>query len=339
MLAVQAALFNLFEQIVLTLYLLFGVRELRLGAGELGLILTTASVGGLVGVLLSGQAAAAIGTGRCIVISMVVSAAGLVVVPFAPATPVLAIVVLVGGFVVYGFGLGIFSVHSLSVRMAQAPPELLGRITATFRLLIYGTIPIGALLAEGAREPVRRPRGDHAGRGAAARAVDAVLVQLGTPCRPLDRRKPMTTWDRRVGRDFYSSANWLDFCATEHGAKADTVIAGEVAVPVFTEADLTGSSYDWNAKLAERSLPALPAQGPPRRAVRGLPDPRPRAGAGRRPAHRDSARGTRRAWRCTWTPRASAGSAPRACRRRRSCWTATPGCRSPRAATTAGSPP
>ncbi|WP_061295475.1 MFS transporter [Herbidospora cretacea] len=147
MLAVQAALFNLFEQIVLTLYLLFGVRELRLGAGQLGLILTTASVGGLIGVLLSGRAAAAIGTGRCIVISMVVSAAGLVVVPFAPATPVLAVVVLVGGFVVYGFGLGIFSVHSLSVRMAQAPPELLGRITATFRLLIYGTIPIGALLA------------------------------------------------------------------------------------------------------------------------------------------------------------------------------------------------
>jgi MFS family permease len=147
LLMVQAAVFNLFEQIVLTLYLLFGVRELRLGAGELGVILTTAAVGGLVGALVAGRAAAAIGTGRCIVGAMVVSAAGLVVVPFAPATPVLAIVVLVAGFVVYGFGLGIFSVHTLSVRIALAPPGLLGRITATFRLIIYGTIPIGALLA------------------------------------------------------------------------------------------------------------------------------------------------------------------------------------------------
>ncbi|HEX6358986.1 MFS transporter [Actinophytocola sp.] len=147
LLIVQAAVYNLFEQIVLTLYLLFGVRELRLGAGGLGVILTTAAVGGLVGALVAGRAAAAIGTGRCIVGSMVVSAAGLVVVPFAPATPALAVVVLITGFVVYGFGLGVFSVHTLSVRIALAPAGLLGRITATFRLIIYGTIPIGALLA------------------------------------------------------------------------------------------------------------------------------------------------------------------------------------------------
>ena len=147
LLAVQGAVYNLFEQIVLTLYLLFGVRDLRLGAGALGVILTTASVGGLVGALVARRAAAAFGTGRCIVGSMVVAAAGLVVVPLAPATPVLAIVVLITGFVVYGFGLGIFNVHSLSVRTALAPPGLLGRITATFRLIIYSTLPIAALLA------------------------------------------------------------------------------------------------------------------------------------------------------------------------------------------------
>jgi MFS family permease len=147
LLAVQGAVYNLFEQIVLTLYLLFGVRDLRLGAGALGVILTTASVGGLLGALVARRAAAAFGTGRCIVGSMVVAAAGLVVVPLAPATPVLAIVVLITGFVVYGFGLGIFNVHSLSVRTALAPPGLLGRITATFRLIIYSTLPIAALLA------------------------------------------------------------------------------------------------------------------------------------------------------------------------------------------------
>ncbi|MFI0186168.1 MFS transporter [Streptomyces sp. NPDC017086] len=147
LLAVQSAAYNLFEQIVLTLYLLFGVRELRLSAGELGVILTTASVGGLGGALLAGRAAKALGIGRCIVGSMVVAAAGLVVVPFAPARPAVAIPLLIGGFVVYGFGLGIFNVHSLTVRIALAPAGLLGRITATFRLMIYATIPVGALLA------------------------------------------------------------------------------------------------------------------------------------------------------------------------------------------------
>lgn len=147
MLAVQAGVYNLFNQIVLTLYLLFGVRVLRLGAGELGVILTTASVGGLIGASVAGRAAAAIGAGRCIVGSTVISAAGLVVVPFAPATPVLAIVVLITGFMVYGFGLSILNIHSVSARIALAPARLLGRITATFRLIIYGTLPIGALLA------------------------------------------------------------------------------------------------------------------------------------------------------------------------------------------------
>lgn len=147
LLVIQVAAYNLFEQIVLTLYLLFGVRDLRLGAGELGVILTTASVGGLIGALVAGRAARVFGVGRCIVGSMLVSAAGLVVVPLTPATPVLAVVVLIAGFVVYGFGLGIFNVHSLTVRIALAPTGLLGRITATFRLIIYGTIPIGALLA------------------------------------------------------------------------------------------------------------------------------------------------------------------------------------------------
>ncbi|WP_213451954.1 MFS transporter [Rhizomonospora bruguierae] len=147
LLVVQGAVFNLFERIVLTLYLLFGIRELSLGAGELGVILTTASVGALIGALTASRAAAVIGIGRCIVASMVVSAAGLVMIPFAPAAPVLTVVVLIVGFVVHGFGLGIFHVHSLSVRLALAPAGLLGRIQATFRLILYGVVPIGALLA------------------------------------------------------------------------------------------------------------------------------------------------------------------------------------------------
>jgi len=74
-------------------------------------------------------------------------------------------------------------------------------------------------------------------------------------------------WDDMAGRNFYSSANWLDFCATEHGGVVDAVVVGsngtaaEVAVPLFSGADLTGSPYDWNAELASRSLPTLSDDG------------------------------------------------------------------------------
>lgn len=74
-------------------------------------------------------------------------------------------------------------------------------------------------------------------------------------------------WDGMTGRNFYSSANWLDFCAVEHGAVVDVVAAGadgsvpEVAIPMFSGVDLTGSPYDWNGELARRSLPELMGEG------------------------------------------------------------------------------
>lgn len=34
-----------------------------------------------------------------------------------------------------------------SFRQAYCPPEMLGRVTASMRFLVFGTIPLGALLA------------------------------------------------------------------------------------------------------------------------------------------------------------------------------------------------
>lgn len=98
-------------------------------------------------------------------------------------------------------------------------------------------------------------------------------------------------WDELVGRNFYSSASWLDFCATEHDAVVEGVVAAgngtaaEVAVPVFSEADLAGSRYDWNDQLASRSLPALadggilvgPCEGYQTHVLRATPRPAPGA--------------------------------------------------------------
>jgi uncharacterized protein len=76
-----------------------------------------------------------------------------------------------------------------------------------------------------------------------------------------------SVWDELAGRHFYSSANWLDFCATEYGAVVEAVVsagngtAAELAVPLFSGADLAGSPYDWNAQLASRSLPTLSTGG------------------------------------------------------------------------------
>lgn len=145
-LVLQAGWFNLFEQALMTLYLLYGVRSLELSAGVLGLILATGSVGALAGSVLARWAGERFGVGPTIVGSMALTSAATALLPAAGGSAVAASLVLVTGFLLYGVGLAIFNVHSLTLRTHVVTPALLARVTATYRFVAYGTIPLGALL-------------------------------------------------------------------------------------------------------------------------------------------------------------------------------------------------
>jgi MFS family permease len=145
-LAAESAFFNLFERVILTLYLLYGVRSLHMSAGLLGLILATGGVGALAGTFVAGPAGRLLGTGRTLVVSMLLASAALGLVPAAGGSRWAAVTALVAGFVLYGFGLTVFNVHAVSLRQIIVHGSLLGRVTATYRFVSFGTIPLGALL-------------------------------------------------------------------------------------------------------------------------------------------------------------------------------------------------
>lgn len=142
----QAALFNLSERVVMTLYLLYGVRNLHLSAGALGVILAMGGFGALTGTLIARRVGQSFETGRILVASMMISSAALALVPAAGGSRVTASVVLVAGFVLYGLGLTVFNVYAISLRQAVVPGPLLGRVIATYRFVSFGTIPLGGLL-------------------------------------------------------------------------------------------------------------------------------------------------------------------------------------------------
>ena len=145
-LVLVSAWFNLFEQATLTLTLLYAVRRLHLPSGLLGTILATGAVGALLGTVIAARIGRRLGVGRTLAFSIPLSSVGLVLVPVAHGSKAVAVAILVAGFLVYGFGSSVFNVHSLSVRITIPPPGLLARVTATYRFVIYGTIPLGALL-------------------------------------------------------------------------------------------------------------------------------------------------------------------------------------------------
>ncbi len=53
---------------------------------------------------------------------------------------------LAAAFVVNGIAQSTYNVYAVSLRQVIPPPEYLGSVTASYRLVSFGTIPLGALL-------------------------------------------------------------------------------------------------------------------------------------------------------------------------------------------------
>jgi MFS family permease len=135
---------NLFSNISFAVLILYFVNELDLEPGTIGLILAIGNVGVILGALTGGRAAKAIGIGWTIILSAAMAGIATFATPLAPqADPfwVLAI-----GGVIVGYGVVVYNVNQVGLRQAITPDRMLGRMNATMRLIVWGTIPIGALI-------------------------------------------------------------------------------------------------------------------------------------------------------------------------------------------------
>lgn len=140
-----AGSYNLFEQWVMTLFMLYAVRRLGLSAGLIGAVLSAGAAGALAGSLIAGPVTRRIGAGPAVVASVVIECVAFLAVPLAPADSPLTIPVLMAGFALNGTGVALSSVVAITIRQVVTPGEMLGRMNASYRLVSYGAIPLGAL--------------------------------------------------------------------------------------------------------------------------------------------------------------------------------------------------
>lgn len=75
---------------------------------------------------------------------VVVECGAALLVPFVPRQSPWALPLLVGAFAFMDFGATFSSVITMAVRQAVTPSALLGRMTAFYRMVSYGAIPVGA---------------------------------------------------------------------------------------------------------------------------------------------------------------------------------------------------
>jgi MFS family permease len=135
---------NLFNAVIFAVVILYMVRQLGLRPAAIGLVFAAGNVGFLAGAIVSGRLAARTGIGRAIVVGEAVGALGALAIPLAPRQA--AVPLLVAGMAVSTFGGTVYNVNQVSLRQAITPARLHGRMNATMRFMVWGTLPLGSLL-------------------------------------------------------------------------------------------------------------------------------------------------------------------------------------------------
>ena len=139
---------NLFGTIATSVFLVFAVRELGMTAQAIGVAFSIGATGALLGALTANRVSTRLGVGPTIIAFAGVGGLALLPLALAPAgtsLPVLTALVALFAFVT-GVAMVVYNVAQVSLRQAITPARMQGRMNATMRWFVWGTIPIGGIL-------------------------------------------------------------------------------------------------------------------------------------------------------------------------------------------------
>jgi len=137
---------NLFSNGMMAVFILYLTRQLGLPPAVVGLVFAAGGPGALVGSMLAGWLSERFGLGNTIIGSIFVGGAFGLLIPLAAGPPAVMTGMLVLAMLVGGATNPIYNINQVSLRQAITPDHLQGRMNASMRFLVWGTIPIGALL-------------------------------------------------------------------------------------------------------------------------------------------------------------------------------------------------
>ncbi|HUJ91387.1 MAG TPA: MFS transporter [Gaiellaceae bacterium] len=135
---------NFFGNVAMAVGVLYMARELHMSALAAGIAMAGYGIGAIIGAVTTPRFQKAVGVGRAIWIpAMVFSLAGFAF-PLAPVsfpTPVLFL-----GTFAFGVGGMAYNITQVSLRQSITPERMQGRMNASMRWIVWGTLPLGALV-------------------------------------------------------------------------------------------------------------------------------------------------------------------------------------------------
>jgi MFS family permease len=135
---------NFFGNVAAATLIVYAVRVLELSPAQIGLAYGLGNLGALGGALVADRIRRALGLGRTMIVSVALGGPAILFV--ALATPATAVPSLVISGLLIGFSSVVYNINQVSFRQAITPLSMQGRMNATMRFIVWGTIPIGAIV-------------------------------------------------------------------------------------------------------------------------------------------------------------------------------------------------
>ncbi|MEU9058738.1 MFS transporter [Streptomyces sp. NPDC048430] len=145
-LVASGSLFNLAEQVALSVLFIAVVQEADHSVAFLGFGFSAAGIGSVIGARATSRYGGG-DAGRSWVWALLLSQAALLAALWSLGLGVWGAAAFMAGMFVYGTAIAYYNVHALTRRQIVSPTGMLGRVNAVYRTFAFGAIPVGSGLA------------------------------------------------------------------------------------------------------------------------------------------------------------------------------------------------
>ncbi len=142
--AISTGTSNFFSNVAFSIVLVFAVRTLGMSTGLIGVVFAIGSAGWLAGAALSPRMQKWLGVGGATIFGAALSGPGTLLVALTPKS--FPVPFFVAGMAIGGAGAVIYNIQQVSLRQAITPERMQGRMNSVMRFLVWGPIPLGALV-------------------------------------------------------------------------------------------------------------------------------------------------------------------------------------------------
>jgi len=136
---------NFGSSVAFAVFPVFVYRELGLNPGVVGAAYGLGSIGILLAAVSAASLARRFGVGPVIVGSIFLCGPATLLMALMPSAALVAGALMLAGQLILGFAGVVYNVNQVSFRQAITPLDMQGRMNATMRFIVWGTMPLGLI--------------------------------------------------------------------------------------------------------------------------------------------------------------------------------------------------